>query len=313
MYFSTHFDILLVNPSSRLGGFSIIMEKYIQEFLGWKATYAIRASVTYRRWLDRFREVVGDRDISDYTTDDYVKYSEFLRRNSYSPSTVQYATIVLKNFFQYFKNKGEKCLSPEIIKVPRVQSKSHCAVTEENFEKIISNIPTSDFRSLRDLLIISLLWDTGMRVSELCDLDVVHIDENQCQTVIGTKKAFKKRIIVWSNQTHNLLMKYMPIRNNLPTMSSALFMGNTRAHGWTHRLTPRSIQRMITHYVRLAGITEKITPHSFRHGWAHKRRDQKAPLSFIQRGLGHQNPVSTFVYNQYTDTDFVKNAASYLE
>jgi integrase len=62
-----------------------------------------------------------------------------------------------------------------------------------------------------------------------------------------------------------------------------------------------------------ASLNEKITPHSFRHGWAHKRRDQNAPLAFIQRGLGHANPVSTFIYEQYQDSEFEINANKYLD
>jgi integrase/recombinase XerD len=78
-------------------------------------------------------------------------------------------------------------------------------------------------------------------------------------------------------------------------------------------MTTRSVQRFIKRYVSMSGIKEKITPHSFRHGWAHFRRDQNAPLSFIQRGLGHVNPISTFVYEQYDDREFVDNAKAYLK
>jgi site-specific recombinase XerD len=98
-----------------------------------------------------------------------------------------------------------------------------------------------------------------------------------------------------------------------PNHSSALFLGWNKNKGWSQRLTSKSVQRTIKYYVDRAGIKEKITPHSFRHGWAHKRRDQNAPLAFIQRGLGHINPISTFIYEQYNDVDFERNANSYLK
>jgi integrase len=94
---------------------------------------------------------------------------------------------------------------------------------------------------------------------------------------------------------------------------SALFVGPRYADGWNNRLTRRSVERMILKYAKRAGIKEKVTPHSFRHGWAHKRRDQNAPLAFIQRGLGHVNPISTFIYEQYNDKEFVKHATAYLQ
>ena len=78
------------------------------------------------------------------------------------------------------------------------------------------------------------------------------------------------------------------------------------------RLTTRTVQRVIKLSVQKAGLKERITPHSFRHGWAHKRRDQNAPLAFIQKGLGHISPISTFIYEQYNDMDFLQNANKYL-
>jgi len=78
------------------------------------------------------------------------------------------------------------------------------------------------------------------------------------------------------------------------------------------RLSTRSVERIIKYYSNKAGIIEKVTPHSFRHGWACMRRDQNAPLSFIQRGLGHLNPVSTFIYEQYSDLDFERSAKAYF-
>ncbi|MEO8087537.1 MAG: tyrosine-type recombinase/integrase [Bacteroidota bacterium] len=205
-------------------------------------------------------------------------------------------------------------MSPTLVKLPRIFAKSHRAVTELEYGKIISVVPTNQFAALRDSLLIRMLWDTGMRVSELCDLDLSQINEIQRSAVIQTKKNGKKRIIVWSEETQRILMKYMPIRLEFNKFSNAnaLFVGYNKGRGWSSRLTSRSVQRIIKYNVDRAGIREKITPHSFRHGWAHKRRDQNAPLAFIQRGLGHLNPVSTFVYEQYDDKEFESNANKYL-
>ena len=78
------------------------------------------------------------------------------------------------------------------------------------------------------------------------------------------------------------------------------------------RITTRTVQRIIKSLALEAKIKKKISPHSFRHGWACHRRDMGAPLSFIQKGLGHQNPASTFVYEQYADPEFEKHAKSYF-
>jgi site-specific recombinase XerD len=291
------------------------MNQYIKEYLDWKGTYASRASIAYRIWIERFVEVCGNKPIEEYDIGDFIKYKHWLetRFKSYS---LQFATIVIKNFFQYYKDQNYACrLVPSLIKLPRITAKSHRAITEGEFKKIVSTIPQNEFIPLRDTVLIRMLWDTGVRVSELCDIDLTQIDENKRSAIISTKKTGKKRIIVWSEETHYYLMRYMPIRLELHNINkaTALFVGWHHNKGWSSRLTTRTVQREIKEYVNRAGIKERITPHSFRHGWAHKRRDQNAPLSFIQRGLGHQNPISTFIYEQYNDLEFERNANTYLK
>jgi len=290
------------------------MKETIKEYLEWKATYAKRASVNYRIWLERFVEVCGEKELEEYTLTDYIKYKNWLetRYNSYS---LQYATIVIKNFIQYCKDRNYPCvISPKLIKLPRFTAKSHRAITEDEYRKIISITAPNDFLRLRDLIVIRMLWDTGVRVSELCDIDLSQIDENKVKAVISTKKTGKKRIIIWSKETHTLLRKYLYERIQLTNSgcTSALFIGKNQGNKWSTRITSRTVQRIIKQQANRAGIKEKITPHSFRHGWAHKRRDQNAPLAFIQKGLGHLNPVSTFIYEQYNDIEFEKSATNYF-
>ena len=289
------------------------MNEKLKLYLDWKGTYAHRASINYRIWLERFVQICGEKNLEEYDIRDIVKYRKWIETH-YSSYCTQFAIVIIKNFFQFYKYQNCNCISPSLIRIPRVTAKSHRAITEKEFNKIISVIPSNEFLFLRDLVMIRLLWDTGVRVSELCDLDITNIDENKTSAIISTKKTGKKRIIVWSQETHNLLLKYMPIRLELHKInkSTALFIGTEKGKGWSVRLTSRSVQRRVMFYVNRAGIKEKITPHSFRHGWAHKRRDQNAPLAFIQRGLGHLNPVSTFIYEQYCDNEFENRAMNYL-
>jgi len=289
------------------------METLIKQYLEWKGTYAYHASQNYKIWLFRFLKVCGHKKLEEYDVTDVVKYRCWLEKH-FSGYSAQFAVIVMKNFFQFCSVQGFKCVPPSLIRLPRIQAKSHRAITEEEFEKLTNKIPTNDFISMRDALIIRLLWDTGIRVSELADLNLSQINENKSSTVISTKKTGKKRIIIWSVKTHALLMKYFSLRSGLSDLSrsSALLVGWTKFRGWSMRLTSRSIQRIIKYQVSLSGIKESISPHSFRHGWAHKRRDQNAPLAFIQKGLGHQNPASTFIYQQYNDLEFESSAKKYL-
>jgi integrase len=193
--------------------------------------------------------------------------------------------------------------------------KHHRAITEGEYKRVIAEIQVKDFASLRDAVGIRLLWDTGMRVSELCDLSLTHINEKNNRAVICTKKTRKDRIIMWSDETHKLLMQYVSQRLKLEKAgaTSALFVTRDDSKEFSLRMTSRHVQRKVKYYVARAGIKEKLTPHSFRHGWAHRRRDLNAPLTFIQHGLGHISPISTFIYQNYRDYEFEENAMKYLK
>lgn len=226
------------------------MQEKIRLYLEWKATYATRASVNYKIWLNYFIQVVGDKHIEEYGIRDLIKYKHWLEQH-YSACSVQFATVALKNFFKFYCEEGFKCMKPSLIKIPRIiNAKSHRAVTEDEYKKIIAEIPSNEFRYLRDLITIHLLWDTGVRISELLDLDVKQIDGNKRYAIIQTKKTGKPRTVVWSEETHNLLMKYLPIRIELQQVNkstTALFLGWERARGWSSRLNARTVQRMIKH------------------------------------------------------------------
>lgn len=289
------------------------MEQLIKSYLDWKGTYAPRASVMYKIWLNRFIEVCGDKPLEAYGVADFVTYHQWLSTR-YNPCTVQYATIIIKNFLVFCRTQGHQCFSSSLIRLPRGVAKSHRALGENEFNKIISEVPSKGFLPLRDAVVLRMLWDTGVRVSELCDLDTSQISEDKRTAVIQTKKTGQLRLIVWSDHTHELLLRYLTERMCLNKgHSTALFVGWNKNRKWSLRLHPRSVQRIVKHYAMRAGVNAKLSPHSFRHGWAHKRRDQHAPLAFIQRGLGHVSPVSTFIYEQYNDKEFETNAKTFLK
>lgn len=286
------------------------MDKKISSYLQWKGTYAPRAAVNYERWLQQFVRLCGSKSLKEYGISDIVKYKNWLADKLYAPATVQLATVALHNFFKFCKMNGDKCVSPEFIRVQRMRARSHRPTTEEEVRKIVAVIPEFTFIGLRDRLILMLFWDTGMRVSELCSIDMDQVSRGSRKATIVNRKNANSRIIMWSEETHALLCAYLPLRA-IVSNQKALFIGVARKG--VSRLTLRSIERSVGLYVKKAGIEGKVTPHSFRHGWANYRRDRfNAPLSFLQKGLGHTNPISTFVYQQYNDKDFEDQADRYL-
>ena len=96
--------------------FLLFMVNKIKMYLDWKGSHAHRASINYRIWVERFVEVCGTKALEEYSVSDFVQYQSWLETR-YSSSTVQFATIVIKNFFQFFKHQNYNCLSPSLIKI----------------------------------------------------------------------------------------------------------------------------------------------------------------------------------------------------
>lgn len=121
--------------------------------------HAKRASINYKIWLDLFIKVCGDRKLSVHNKW-YVKYNKWLETR-YAPCSVQYATIVLKNFFMYYKMLDIPCISPIFFDYQESESQNHSRYGKW-IRKNNCTIPRDDFRSNRDSLMIQLLWDTEL-------------------------------------------------------------------------------------------------------------------------------------------------------
>ena len=150
---------------------------------------------------------------------------------------------------------------------------------------------------LRDRCIIRLLHDTGMRVGEVCSLNIGDMENGTA--VIRTEKTTRRRRVFWTEETEFAIREYMRDREKTckPTdASSALFVG-VRGKSGT-RITSRSVQRMVKEVTRLSGIDRVICPHSFRHGFIHRSARKGIPDSVIALLVGHTTPFTVAHYTK---------------
>jgi len=184
------------------------------------------------------------------------------------------------------------------------------------------NAPSGDsLPSLRDRAILELFFSTGLRLSELANLnrDSVSLDKGEF-SVRG--KGDKIRLVFLSDDARDALKKYLDKRVDL---DEALFVRNARgsssqklsvpverptgtgkrsrtiAQGFDLRLTPRSIERMVKRYALKAGITKKVTPHQLRHSFATDLLRNGADIRSVQALLGHSHITTTQIYTHVTD------------
>ena len=149
---------------------------------------------------------------------------------------------------------------------------------------------------IRDIAVIELLFATGMRISELCSLKPSDIDLESNNILIYGKGA-KERIIQLGNQdVINALTLYQETFKKDIEACGYFFVNRLR-----HKLSDQSVRFMINRYAELAGITQHITPHMFRHSFATLLLEQDVDIRYIQRMLGHSSISTTEIYTHVSN------------
>jgi len=161
---------------------------------------------------------------------------------------------------------------------------------------------TLELGGLRDRAILELLFSSGLRVSELTNLDRNHINLERREFMVRGKGQ-KDRPIFVSQEAADWLKLYLEKRtDNLPALFIS-YGGKAVANnsGDFRRLTPRSVQRMVAKYSLLAGITRHVSPHVLRHSFATDLLMNGADIRSVQAMLGHSNIATTQIYTHVTD------------
>lgn len=288
------------------------LDQRIEYYLEWKATYTGRAFIAYRPWLLKFAQFVDGKAIEHIELKDVMAFRRWLDEK-YQPYTIQLAIVCLHNFFKFWNTQKVECLSPSLIRVPRVRPKTRPVILLEDYEKILAHfVGHTEFIYLRNLLIVRLLWDTGIRVSELCDMNIDELDFDKRETVVRTRKSNRMRQIFWTPETQAILRLYVERRAMLSTSTALLI--SVLAGGTTQRIRVRSIQRMIELLGKKLKLGKNISPHSFRHGKAHRILHLGGNPKHVQAILGHSdtNPYAAFQYLEFDNKELEETARRFL-
>ena len=220
-----------------------------------------------------------------------------------SALTQSYHLIALRGFLKYLAKRGIKSLDPSLVDLPRAAKKQVTFLHFDEVERLLSEIPIDTETGLRDRAIIELLFSGGLRVSELCNLNRDSINLTRREFMVRGKGK-KDRPIFIDQTTAEHIEEYLNARtDSLP----ALFLNNSSnqnipdTSGNFRRLSPRSIERIIQKYARLAGITKHVTPHTLRHSFATDLLMNGADIRSVQSLLGHANIATTQIYTHVTD------------
>ncbi len=248
------------------------------------------------------RRQVDIRAIDNLTIREYMAV---LYEKKKKKSSIHRKIAALRTFFRFLCREGVLEINPaKLVASPHVERKLPNHLTIEQMVKFIETPETETVLGKRDRAMLELLYASGVRVSELVNLNLTDIDfENQTLRVKG--KGRKERIVPFGDHAKNALQHYLGVRSELLFEAEpdkvdplAVFMNYQGT-----RITTRSVGRMIDKYVKQCAEIHHISPHSLRHSFATHLLDAGADLRTIQELLGHARLSTT---QQYTHVSMDK-------
>ncbi|MEK7649057.1 MAG: site-specific tyrosine recombinase/integron integrase [Patescibacteria group bacterium] len=284
------------------------------EYLEVERNRSLKTVENYQFYLNRFLEWADTHRIkkaSDITLDTIHEYRLWLNRlhgtKPLKKNTQNYHIIAIRSFLKYLSKRDIPALAPEKIELAKIPQRTVEFLDADDLERLLSATERSGEALIikkRDRAILELLFSTGMRVSELASLkrDSINLKRDEF-TIRG--KGDKYRLVFLSSRAQEHVKSYLDVRKDL---FEPLFIRHDRAFNPRRTtetqelfLTPRSIQRIIKKYAKVAGITKQISPHTLRHSYATDLLMNGADIRSVQSLLGHASITTTQIYTHITN------------
>lgn len=218
-----------------------------------------------------------------------------------TPETCRNYIIKLRVVLTYLNARGLKVLDPKTVPVPLRGDKVPDFVSKEVVAEVIKAVSTPaagycNLNRLRNRAIISLLYASGIRVSELCKIDRDSIHDNSF-TVVG--KGNKARLCFYDERTNFFIEEYLMHRTD---SNPALFINNQNGQ----RITASGVQEVFRLARKKAGLKIPIHPHTLRHSFATDFLRNNGNMRYLQALLGHSSLETTQMYSHVVDEDLRK-------
>jgi site-specific recombinase XerD len=267
----------------------------------------------YDHYLTRLSDFAGDIKISDIDAELIRKWRLWLNRlgsnvsDELQKNTQNYHLIALRSFLKFCAKRDIPALPADKIELAKTVRKQVTFLNEGELERIMEQPEIDTIAGLRDRAILELLFSSGLRVSELVGLDKDHINLKRREFMVRGKGQ-KDRPIFISETAARWLQLYIDKREDNTKPLFVRYGGRRTVDlsGNFHRLTARSVQRLVAHYALLAGITKQVSPHTMRHSFATDLLMNGADLRSVQAMLGHSNIATTQIYTHVTDPHLKK-------
>lgn len=277
------------------------MNTYVKEYTSFMTDIrhkSLNTVESYKRDVTQYISYLdgtGVTDISSTTKTTVLSYLLYLQKEGRASSTVSRTLASLRSYYLFMMQNGVVKSNPTSnLEAPHVEKKIPKILSGEEVELLLEQPKNCDNKGIRDKAMLELLYATGIRVSELINLDVS--DVNVPMSFVRCKGGKKERIIPMGHQAKDALENYI---NNVRKYmvkdenETALFVNCGGA-----RLSRQGFWKLIKYYQHIAGIETDITPHTLRHSFAAHLLENGADLHSIQEMMGHADISSTQVYSR---------------
>ena len=205
----------------------------------------------------------------------------------------------LRHFYQYLLDENQLTVNPMLsVKLPKKKKTLPKALSMEEIDQLLDTPSPIDAPSLRNKTMLEVMYATGLRVTELVELDLsdLHLDLGFIQTV---GKGNKQRIIPIGDEANYWLEMYLtharPILAKENFEVTTVFL-NQRGN----KFTRQGVWKILKQMVQKAGINKNVSPHTLRHSFATHILEKGADLRVVQELLGHSNITTTEIYTHIT-------------
>ena len=281
------------------------MNTYVDEYTSFMTNVRHKSMNTvesYKRDVTQYITYLNESGIKDATLatkTTVLSYLLSLQKKGKATSTVSRTLASLRSFYLFMMQNGRVTSNPTSnLEAPHVEKKTPQILAGDEVERLLEQPDTSDNKGIRDKAMLELLYATGIRVSELINLDITDI--NIPMSFIRCRGGRKERIIPMGNKAKEAMDNYI---NNARDYilkdenETALFVN---CNGM--RLSRQGFWKLIKHYRSEAGIQAEITPHTLRHSFAAHLLENGADLHSIQEMMGHADISSTQVYSRVVNS-----------
>lgn len=274
----------------------ILVIKYL-EYLRNNKRYSINTINGYGKDIRDFIIYIGNKDIRYISDDIYRSYLKYLYDTYSNKNTISRKICSIRALYNYLVLKGftKKNFFKE-VKGPKKKRDLPNFLTTNEVELLINSSKDNVYGD-RDNLILELLYSTGVRVSELINIQIYDINiDNKTIKILG--KGNKERVVLYGKYAEEALYKYLEgSYKELNKKHSNYLLLNKNGD----RLSDRYIRKIINKVCLKEGIDKKVSPHTFRHTFATDMLNNGADLISVKDLLGHNSINTTSIYTHITD------------